>query len=173
MSMFGLGKDVAAAREAGEFRLKTHFMVANEDGELVFQKSRTKQEFVDEQDIGTILGRATSVQAQGWMEANDKWLEQIGVIDVPNLDYKETLDIIADGERRFLELPSKVRAKFDNDATTFMDFVQDEKGDIALIELLAEAKPPIVKKDPKEEPLSKTEIAAAAAKKAEDSGKVD
>lgn len=167
MSMYGEGEAVAAARADGDHRVMTHFSRVNEDGELVFHPSKTKQEFKKEQDIGTILRRATSVQAKDWLEDNAKWLEQVGTIDVPSMDYKETLDVIADTEARFMKLPSKVRAAYDNDPTVFADFVRSEKGDVELVELLKAAEPPKPKVNPKDPPKPKVEPPAGDAAKVE------
>lgn len=43
-----------------------------------------------------------------------------------SLDLKTAMDTLIKAETMFMELPSKVRKRFDNDAAKFLDFVQDD-----------------------------------------------
>ena len=44
-----------------------------------------------------------------------------------NANLQDALNIVADANTMFEELPSSIRAKFQNDAGQFLDFVQDKK----------------------------------------------
>lgn len=84
-------------------------------------KSRTKQSFRDECDVNNIM----------------RAYEKTGVIDHFNThqgdygnfigfdDYHTSLNAIHEAQEAFETIPSKIRARFGNDASAFLKFAQD------------------------------------------------
>ena len=61
--------------------------------------------------------------------------------DTPVGDYHSALNLIREAEQTFMQVPAEIRAKFDNDAGKFLDFVNNPENEEELIKLgLAEAK---------------------------------
>lgn len=87
---------------------------ANED--------RTKQSFKGEADINNIMAR---YQKTGVLDFAQKHEPQYG--DVTGLDYEAGMQAIATAKSMFADLPSSVRARFQNDPREFLDFVQDTR----------------------------------------------
>jgi len=80
----------------------------------------TKQSFRDECNINKIMAK---FQRTGLLNHYAKHAPQY--MDIPAIDYADALNIIAEAESMFEELPSTVRAKFENDPEKFLEFVQD------------------------------------------------
>lgn len=128
-------------------RLQRYFSsIDPETGEEIMEQSMTKQEFADDADINKIVANIMKTGVSDWLDNHNDWVKNAGDVEVPNIDYKGMMDILADAEDRFMDLPSQVRAGFDNDPAVFMDWVQGEGGDVELQELIAKAAPKIVKK---------------------------
>lgn len=85
------------------------------------EPSRTKQSFKNECDINTIMSRYqnTGVLPDMLNTQNAQYL------DVTGFDYQEAMQVVAGAKSLFEELPSKVRARFDNDPAQFLDFTND------------------------------------------------
>lgn len=83
-------------------------------------QGRTKQSFKAECDINNLMSRYLKT---GVLDFVNKHAPQYQ--DVTGLDYQEAMDIVAHGNSMFNELPSKLRAEFDNDPALFLDFVSD------------------------------------------------
>lgn len=81
----------------------------------------TKQSFKDECDINKIMAR---FQKTGAIDHYAAYAPQYDVVTSTNLH--EAMNIVADAETMFEELPSSLRKKFHNDPSEFLDFVQDE-----------------------------------------------
>jgi phage internal scaffolding protein len=87
-----------------------------------FEQTLTRQDMKDECDINVILGNYRKTGSL----ANIRVLQpSYGV--VPVTTYQEALNTLIEAEEGFLELPSKVRAKFGNDPAKFLDFATDPK----------------------------------------------
>ncbi len=84
-------------------------------------KSLTKQSFKDECDINKILKK---FEKTGAITHYTKNAPQYGDTTSPMLH--DAMNIIANAESMFEELPAQLRKKFNNDPGTFLDFVQDE-----------------------------------------------
>jgi len=125
-------------------RLKTAF--TNEwihpvTGEITHPPSRTKQEFKDECDINNII-KAYKITGQiAHISAN----AAKGVyMDLPEpTDYQESLNIIRQAEQSFDSLPAKIRDRFKNDPTQFLDFLKDPKNRDEAMDLGLIDRPPI------------------------------
>lgn len=133
------GKGPRAADAPG--RLQKVWGSVDEDGVYIEPIGRTKQEFKDETNINNIIAQIGRTKSTEWIEKNTAWMQQLGDRDVPDINYKELMDIVTGSEERFLQLPSDIRAGFQNDVATFLDFVQSENGEVELAELVAKAKP--------------------------------
>lgn len=82
---------------------------------------RTKQSFKAECDINAIMARYIKT---GVIEHTARYAPQYGDFsDVKS--YQEALHAVQEADAMFMSLPAQVRAKFDNDAGKFLDFVQD------------------------------------------------
>jgi len=92
-------------------------------GELVDKVSMTKQEFVAECDINNIVklysttGQLNHLSAKAAQGAFD---------DLPDpVDFQESIHILQQAERAFLDLPAKVRDRFHQDPAQFLAFMAD------------------------------------------------
>lgn len=81
-----------------------------------------KQSFADECNINKIMAK---FQRTGVLVHYAKHAPQYQ--DVPAIDYLEALNVVADASSMFEELPSTIRAKFENDPARFLEFVQNPK----------------------------------------------
>lgn len=83
---------------------------------------RTKQSFKAECDINNILAKFARTGVIDFANKNEP---RYG--DVSGLEFQSAQLIIAQGKTMFQELPSALRARFENDPAQFLDFVADEK----------------------------------------------
>lgn len=91
---------------------------------------RTKQSFKDECDINNILKR---FQKTGVLDFVNKHAAQYG--DVIGADFQSAMNIIAQANSMFADLPAHLRTRFENDPAQFLDFVADEKNRPEALEL--------------------------------------
>lgn len=83
-------------------------------------ESRTKQSFKTECDINEIMKK---FQKSGAITHYASHAPSYGDTTGPQL--AEAMNIVADAETMFEELPSAIRKKFANDPERFLEFVQD------------------------------------------------
>lgn len=81
-----------------------------------------KQSFKDECNINKIMAR---FQKTGAIDHYAKHGPSYG--DVTSTSLHQAMNIIAEAETMFEELPATLRKKFGNDPEQFLDFVQDPK----------------------------------------------
>lgn len=79
-----------------------------------------KQSFADECNINKIMAK---FQRTGAIDHVHKYGPSYG--DVTSATLHEAMNIIADAESMFEELPASLRKKFGNDPEQFLDYVQD------------------------------------------------
>lgn len=84
-------------------------------------KGRTKQAHKDECDINRILAKYIKT---GILNHYNKYGGSYG--DFTSVDFHEAMNLVAEAQEMFDELPAKARSKFENDPGKFLDFVQDE-----------------------------------------------
>lgn len=96
----------------------------------------TKKSFQDECDINKIMAR---FQKTGALDHYARHAPQYG--DTTGVDYLDALNVVANANTMFEELPSSVRERFENDPAQFLDFVQDSKNSDEMVELGLKAKP--------------------------------
>lgn len=102
---------------------------------LVVQKhftgpGRTKQAFKDECDINQIMAR---YQKTGVIDFVTKHQARYG--DVTGMDFQESMQLVAQAQSMFNDLPSGIRNRFENDPAKFMDFVHDPKNASEMAEM--------------------------------------
>lgn len=85
-------------------------------------KSRTRQSHAAECDINNIIKK---FQKTGALDHVAKHGPIYG--DVTAITYHEAQNLVIEADEMFHDLPSSVRAKFENDPRQFMDFVQDDE----------------------------------------------
>lgn len=83
----------------------------------------TKQSHAKECDINQIMKK---FQKTGVIDHIRKNEGQYGEYDAQ--EYKQAMDIVAEGQSMFQELPSKARQHFDNDPAKFMETVNSPDG---------------------------------------------
>jgi phage internal scaffolding protein len=85
------------------------------------EPSLTKQQFAEEVDINNKIKK--------YVQTGELPNMRYGFYgDVSNLpDYKTAFDMVADAQDAFMELPSEIRAKFNNDPGKVIEFLNDPK----------------------------------------------
>lgn len=85
--------------------------------------SRTKQSFVEESNINTIMAK---YEKTGLIEHQNKYGEG-RYTDMPNeADFHEAMSLVAEANSMFADLPAGIRRRFDNDPGEFLEFVDDD-----------------------------------------------
>jgi len=103
----------------------------NTDGE-----SLTEQQHAHNADIKNIIKQYDKT---GLIRNVNKGIAQYGDYSKIN-EYKEALDLVNDANQSFMEVPSHIREKFQNDAGTFFEFATDKKNHAEMVEMgLAES----------------------------------
>lgn len=110
--------------------------------------SLAKQSAKDSADINQIVERH---RRTGQVPLNTR---QGVFMDCTGADFKQAADLVAEGKSAFMELPGKVRARFENDPAKFLDFVQDEANAEECVEMG-------IFKDVKREPVDQQETQEA------------
>lgn len=101
----------------------------------------TKQEFVRECDINNILKQYST---SGMLKHVSAQAASGMYTDLPDaMDFQDSLHVVDQARQAFQSLPSRVRARFDNDPVEFLAFCSDPRnGDEMLALGLREAPPP-------------------------------
>lgn len=84
------------------------------------EPTRTQQHQKDAVDINNIMKRYVKT---GIIDHVNKYQGQYG--DIPALSYHEAMNQVIRADEMFLDLPSQVRKRFDNDPSQFLAYVQD------------------------------------------------
>jgi len=103
---------------------------------IKFSKSSlTKQSFRDECDINNILRKFNVTGQLPVGSVQPQYGDFSGITD-----YQSALNAVMAAQDSFLELPAKVRAKFQNDPALFVEFASDEanKDEMKALGLLRE-----------------------------------
>lgn len=94
-------------------------------------KSRTLQAFKDECDVNRILAK---YQKTGAAEFLEKYKGQYGdFVGAP--DFEEAQNVVASAQSMFEDLPSEVRARFENRPAAFLEFVHDPENAKELVSM--------------------------------------
>ena len=94
------------------------------------KKSRTKQAHAKEADINYIMRKYLKT---GLIEHSRKHQPDYGF--ATSEDFHTSMNIITKANSMFEELPSQIRAKFENKPEQFLDFVNNEKNVPEMVEL--------------------------------------
>lgn len=98
------------------------FVVVNEEGVEVPERSMTKQEFSEECDINNIMKLAA--RTNGLVSHVNQFNGQY--MDVSQgLSFQESMNNVLRGQEMFNSLPADIRSRFENDPGKFLDFVID------------------------------------------------
>lgn len=92
----------------------------------------TKQSHTDECNINLIMKR---FERTGVLEHVTTYAPQWGDFSDTPSSYSEAINQVQAANEMFLSLPSKIRARFDNDAGAYIDFVQNPANAEELTEL--------------------------------------
>jgi phage internal scaffolding protein len=94
----------------------------SDSAKFMFTKpSRTQQQFRAECDINTMLERFNITGQLPAGRVQPEYGDFSGISD-----YHSALNAVMAAQDSFLQLPAKVRARFDNDPALFVDFASDE-----------------------------------------------
>lgn len=102
---------------------------------------RTKQSMKDECDINNILARYKNSGHLTHVSMHTGRYADVSEIT----DFRTAVDHVRAGEKFFQGLSAKVRARFDNDAAAFLDFIGDPRN---LEEMRELGLAPLVEKEP-------------------------
>lgn len=124
---------------------------AGKESAIVFDPSddRTKQEFKDETNINVIMKRY-GVTGE-WPQTTA--FPQSGDF-VAAASFHEAMNVIAQAQQAFSEVPSHIRARFENDPAKFEAFLRDDKNRDEAVRLGLVPKPI----DPVEAPPMRVEV---------------
>lgn len=89
--------------------------------DLALDPSMTKQEFSDECDINNIMAR---FEKTGEIIHTASLSPRYGDFSIVP-DYQTALNLVADAQLTFDSLPAKIRDRFLNDPSKFLEFVSD------------------------------------------------
>lgn len=94
-------------------------------------ESMTKQSFKDECDINTIMSRymQTGVLPSTLNPQSPQY------IDATGFDFDLAMNLVAEASSAFAQLPSAVRAKFNDDPGSFLDFAADPQNRSQMVEM--------------------------------------
>lgn len=120
--------DIPAAQTQKVFR--TAYSPRKRVVTRILGESRTKQSFRDECDINRIMAR---YQNTGVLEFVQK--REARYADVSAVDYQEACNLVAGAQSMFHELPSALRARFDNDPAQLLAFLDNPSNLQEAIEL--------------------------------------
>jgi len=84
--------------------------------------SRTKQSFKDECDINVIMAR---FQTSGMLDYVNRAEPQY--LDTSDHDFATAMNVVAQAQTAFAELPSSIRERFGNNPKELLTFLGDEK----------------------------------------------
>ncbi len=115
---------------------------------LVFTSpSRTQQSFRDECDINNILRQFNVTGQLPVGSVQPQYGDFSGITD-----YQSALNAVMAAQDSFLQLPAKVRARFDNDPALFVEFASQEanRDEMKALGLLHEETAPAVVTSPSE-----------------------
>lgn len=123
MNKVGKLKKTITFRSAYEPHRKVQFVTTGE--------SLTQQHFKEECDVINIIKKH---DRNGIIEHVQRGQARYGDFSEVH-DYREALDLVRDAQSEFMNIPSDIRKKFDNDPGKFYEFVSDPENKDELIEM--------------------------------------
>lgn len=101
-------------------------------------ESLTQQHFAKEADIKTIIKKHDRT---GIISHVARGVAHYGDYSEVN-EYRDALDMVNNANENFMQLPSEIRAMFDNDAGTFFEFATNPANDEKMVQLGLKEAPP-------------------------------
>lgn len=101
------------------------------------EETRAKQSFKDECDINNIMAK---YRRTGLIEAVNR--NQPRYADVTGLEFRTAMEMVAEAQQLFEDMPSSVRKRFGNDPAAFLDFVNDPENRAEAVRLGLVKEPP-------------------------------
>jgi len=95
---------------------------SNESGVACEEPSLAQQQFKDECDINNILRQFNVTGQLPEATLSPKYGDFSGISD-----YKTALDRVIAADEEFMNLPATLRARFDNDASKLIEFLEDDQ----------------------------------------------
>lgn len=95
---------------------------SNESGLACEEPSLAQQHFKDECDINNILRQFNVTGMLPESTLSPKYGDFTGISD-----YKTALDRVIAADEEFMNLPAQIRARFDNDASNLIEFLENEE----------------------------------------------
>lgn len=96
---------------------------ADKKPQITCGKSRTQQHLHDLNSPRRLIEKYGANRLKQALAANPSMFSDVP----PTRDYKEALDLIAQADRSFSNLPSKIRNRFENDPVKLIAFLNDSK----------------------------------------------
>lgn len=126
--------------------------------------SRTQQQFKEECDINSILGK---FRRTGVIDHVNRYNGDYGF--ATSTSFQEAMNQVAEVNSMFASLPSEIRNRFANDAGAFLEFVQDpaNAGDVEELGLVPGVEPGRRGEQQEEESSSPAEPGAEGAEAGE------
>lgn len=117
---------------------------SDESGLKCEDPTLTQQSFREDSDINVILER---FNITGELPSSSLGEPQYGDFLESQVDYKSALDVVMSAQSAFNALPARLRSRFDNEPSKFVDFVSDERNraeaeELGLLEVRF-AQPPV------------------------------
>jgi len=84
------------------------------------EQGRTKQSFKAECDVNNIVAK---YQRTGILAFNEK--HEARYFDTTGIEFAHAMQVVAEGNQMFADLPSSMRKRFHNDPVAFMEFVHN------------------------------------------------
>lgn len=99
-----------------------------------FEESRTKQADAQSADINYILSKYTMEEVQSWRQGEDLFLD-LSTVET----YREAMDVVANANSAFYEMPASIRAHFQNDPSRMLELVEKaQKGSTESAQILVD-----------------------------------
>lgn len=95
---------------------------SDESGIACKDASLAQQQFAEECDINTILRKFNVTGELPMSPVSPRYGDFTGISD-----YKTALDRVIAADEEFMNLPATLRARFDNDASKLIDFLDNEE----------------------------------------------
>lgn len=108
-------------------RVCRSFVVLKDKSNENFVYHRTKQSFKDECDINRIVDRYPDITNENYMKSVAQVLSDTGLYGEydSSMDYSKAIEIVNRAHAQFDTLPSKLRDRFANEPTKFLDYISD------------------------------------------------
>lgn len=107
-------KPLPLVKHAFSFREPREFAISSD------KPSKTRQEFAQECDINTIMGRYAVTGVLDYVNKHQPTFE-----DVSALDFTTAMETVAAARSAFYDLPANVRDRFDNEPAFMLGFLEN------------------------------------------------